>query len=62
MAGKYKELEICKHDNKSLYYLKFKGGGELPNKLKTDFTDVSTAQRFMDEYYRGNMHKAKAAE
>jgi len=60
MAGK-KELLIMKYDNKALYYLKFAGGGPLPDALKTDFTDTSTANQWITRYYSNSLpKKAKA--
>ena len=61
MAGK-KELKIMKYDNKALYYLKFIGGGPLPEGLKSDFTDTATAARWRDMYYANALPKIKKVE
>jgi len=56
MAGK-KELKIVKYDNKALYYLKFIGGGPLPEGLKSDYTDTATAGKWRDLYYANALPK-----
>jgi len=56
MAGK-KEILIKKYENKPMFYLQFAGGGQLPEKLKGDFTDIISAQQYIDMYYAGAFDK-----
>jgi len=45
MAGKYKELIVVPEDNSPLYALKFVGGGELPDVLKSSYTSQTEAAK-----------------
>jgi hypothetical protein len=56
MAGK-KELIIKKCDYKPMYYIQFAGGGQLPEQLKGEFTDIITAQQWVTMYYEGAFEK-----
>jgi len=59
MAGKYKELKIINADNSALYALKFVGGGELPDMLKSNYTSQTEAAKARDLYYAGKITKKK---
>lgn len=62
MSGKYKELEIVTAPNSPLYCLRFVGGGELPDLLKTLYTSHREAGRARDLYYSGKLKAIKPIE
>ncbi|MCK4501201.1 hypothetical protein KAU11_11940 [Candidatus Babeliales bacterium] len=63
MAGKYKELEIVPDERTPLYKLRYVGGGELPDVLKTLYTSTREAIKARDLYYKSKVKKkvSKAA-
>jgi len=61
MAGKYKELIVVPEDNSPLYALKFVGGGELPDVLKSSYTSQTEAAKARDLYYESKIVKKKVA-
>jgi len=61
MAGKYKELEIITDEKTPLYKLRYVGGGELPDVLKTLYTSTFEAAKARDLYYNSKIKKTKAA-
>jgi len=61
MAGKYKELKIINADNSALYALKFVGGGELPDVLKSSYTSQTEAAKAIDLYYKNKIKKVVKA-
>ena len=62
MAGKYKELVIEHAPNSPLYCLRFVGGGELPDILKTAYTSSKEADKARALYYTGKLKKIKPIE
>jgi len=61
LAGKYKELVVINDANTPLYAVKFVGGGELPDVLKTLYTSTKEATKAIALYYK-NKQKSKKVE
>jgi len=61
MAGKHKELIVVPDERTPMYILKFVGGGELPDVLKTLYTSTKGADKARTLYYNSKMKKVKAA-
>jgi len=56
MATK-KELEVYHKPKSALYSLRFKGGGQLPAALNSEYTSTKEANRMRDLYYAGKLPK-----
>jgi len=52
-----KELEAYHKPNSALYSLRFVGGGQLPDALKSEYTSTKEAYRQRDLYYAGKLPK-----
>lgn len=52
-----KELKIFNKQGSQLYSLKFIGGGELPDALKSEYTSVREAEKWRDRYYQNKLPK-----
>ncbi len=58
-VARKRELEIVKDGSSQFYKFKFKeSGGELPTKLKGQYTSYSVAETWRDLYYAGSLNKA----
>jgi len=52
VKGKKKELEVVKVANTSLFALRFKGGGQLPEELNGSmWTSADLAEKEIQQYY-----------
>jgi len=60
MAGKYRELVVYASDTSALYRVKFVGGGELPDVLKSSYTSQTLANAAIALYYESKVVKKKA--
>lgn len=59
VVSRKRELEIVKDGSSPFYKFKFKEpGGELPAKLKGQYTSYSVAETWRDLYYSGSLNKA----
>ena len=58
-----KNLFIAPVPNTSLYEVKFKGGGEIPDEIKGQYTNAKIAQEAIDRMFvvRSRKPKTKAA-
>ena len=62
MAGKYKELIIINDEKTPMYKVKYVGGGEIPDVLKTLYTSTALAAKAIALYYKKKSgKKSKAA-